>query len=84
MTELPVAVYLYHVYLPVGGEADRPAATDHCLRSFRLRSRPCAVPVPQQPAEVHRDLRPEGDKKHASNFCIVCTARVVWLCGAGS
>lgn len=47
--------------LPQGGQAARPAAAHHRVRPVRLRARPRAVPVPQQPAEVHRDLRAEGE-----------------------
>jgi len=45
----------------VGGEADRSVAAHHSLRSFWLRSRPCPLSVPQQLAEVHWNLRPEGN-----------------------
>lgn len=43
-----------------GGQADGPASSDHRLRSLRLCARPGAVSVPEQLAEVHRDLRSEG------------------------
>jgi len=43
-----------------GGQAERPAAADHRLRPLRLCARPRAVPLPQQPAKVHRDLRAKG------------------------
>ena len=45
-----------------GSETDRSAAAHHRVRPLRLRSRPGVVPLPQQLAEVHRDLRAEGGR----------------------
>lgn len=46
-----------------GSQTHRPAAAHHRLRPLWLRPRPGPLPVPQQPAEVHRDLRSEGKKR---------------------
>jgi hypothetical protein len=37
---------------PEGGEANGPAAADHCLRPVRLCPRPGALPLQEQPTEV--------------------------------
>lgn len=47
--------------LPEGGQTDRPAASHHSVWPLWLCPRPGALPVPQQPAEVHWDLCPEGE-----------------------
>lgn len=47
-------------FLFVGSQTHRPASSHHCVRPLRLCARPGSVPVPQQSAEVHRNLRTEG------------------------
>ena len=45
---------------PTGGQTDWSASSHHCIWPFRFCSRPCALPLSQQPAEVHWDLCAEG------------------------
>ncbi len=46
---------------PEGSQADRSAASHHCLWSIQLCARPCALLVSQQPTEIHWDLCTEGN-----------------------
>ena len=54
------AELIQSVCVHAGSQADRPTAADHRLWPLWLCARPCALPVSQQPAEVHWDLRTEG------------------------
>lgn len=49
-----------HFVFCTGSQTNRSAASHHRVRSLWFRPWSRAVPVPQQPAEVHRDLRSEG------------------------
>ena len=55
----------------VGGEADWPVAPHYRVRSLRLRTRPRALPVSQQPTEVHWDIRAEG-KSRPTAYGMIC------------
>lgn len=47
-----------------GGQADWPATSNHCVWPLWFCPWPGPVPLPQQPAKIHWDLRSEGTLLH--------------------